>query len=105
MSDAGVRAKVEGIIVQCLKAMNQELQAPELTNPSLETSLFGPEGSLDSLGLVNLIADVEASVFEEFGKEVILADEKAISQENSPFESVQTLSAYVERLLSRETGD
>ena len=39
-------------------------------------------------------------ISEKFNKEIILADEKAMSQERSPFLSVKSLADYIEKLLN-----
>ena len=40
---------------------------------------FGPESSLDSLGLVTLIVEIEQNIEDEFGVEITIADEQAMS--------------------------
>lgn len=64
-----------------------------------KTKLYGSSGIFDSLSLVSLIADIEERISEEFDKDIILADEKAMSQKTSPFRNVETLTAYIEKLL------
>ena len=65
-----------------------------------DTKLFGAEGSLDSLGLVSLLIDVEQRLEEKFGVVVTIADDRAMSQRRSPFRTVGTLSDYVCALLA-----
>ena len=62
--------------------------------------IFGPGGPLDSLGLVNFLADLEWRLAGEFGRELVLASERAMSRSRSPFRDVVSLTAYVEELLS-----
>ncbi len=62
--------------------------------------IFGPEGALDSLGLVNFLADLEYRLAEEFGCELVLASEKAMSRSHSPFRDVTALTNYVIELLT-----
>ncbi len=64
-----------------------------------ETVLFGAEGRLDSLGLVNLIVAVEQRIQEDFGVTVTLADERAFSQRQSPFRTIATLASYIGGLI------
>jgi acyl carrier protein len=64
------------------------------------TPLIGRESPLDSLGLVTLIVDLEQRLAEEHGLHLILADDRAMSQRNSPFRSVGSLTEYVCRLLA-----
>jgi acyl carrier protein len=68
------------------------------TNAQLEVSaeapIFGPDSALDSLGLVALLLDIEDGL-RAIGCEVLLSDERAMSQKRSPFRSVPALVAYI----------
>lgn len=70
---------------------------------SADAVLFGGSGILDSLGLVQLIITTEQEIQEEFGAGFALADEKAMSQRNSPFQSISSLSDYITGLLDEAT--
>jgi hypothetical protein len=61
--------------------------------------IFGPGGPLDSLGLVNFLADLEYRLAEEFGRELVLASEHAMSRSRSPFRDTESLTEYVLALL------
>jgi hypothetical protein len=61
--------------------------------------IFGPGGALDSLGLVNFLADLEYRIAEVYGRDVVLASERAMSRGHSPFRDVTALSHYVVELL------
>ena len=63
--------------------------------------IFGGKAALDSLGLVNFLADLEYRLSEEFGREIVLASERAMSRESSPFRDVPALTAYAVELLGR----
>ena len=67
--------------------------------------LFGPGGALDSLGLVNFLADLEYRLAEEYGRELVLASERAMSRSRSPFRDVDALLAYVLELLAEPAGN
>jgi len=88
-------SKVQSIIIEALKEIGESRNEPELTQANPETILFGKNGCLDSISLVTLIADIEEVVSSEFDKEIIIADEKAFSQKNSPFKTVASLSDFV----------
>ncbi|MBI3894326.1 MAG: hypothetical protein HY313_00195 [Acidobacteria bacterium] len=66
------------------------------------TPLIGEHSVCDSLGLVNLIVDVEQRLQEEHGILLTLADERALSQKISPFRTVSSLVDYIERLIREE---
>lgn len=64
-----------------------------------ETLLYGPEASLDSLGLVTLIVEVEDRLRNLTGREILLVDERAMSANNSPFRTVGALLNHVQSLM------
>lgn len=65
-----------------------------------QTKLFGKGSDLDSLGLVNFIVSVEENINNAFDVSVSIADEKAMSQKNSPFKSVESLADYILELIN-----
>jgi hypothetical protein len=64
--------------------------------------LYGINGVMNSLSLVSLIVAVEEGIEAEFNRSVILANEKAMSQRNSPFASVRSLADYIVSILATE---
>lgn len=58
------------------------------------TALFGGEGFLDSMALVTLVVALEQGIEEKFGVSVTLADAAAMSQERSPYRTIQALAEY-----------
>lgn len=87
-------------IYNAVDEINEQLPKGKKLDKSLDTVLFGRPGKLDSLGLVSLIVAVEQNIQEEFGTAVTLADERALSQRNSPFRTIATLSEYIALLLN-----
>ncbi len=73
---------------------------PEAQRGAANPVIFGAGGTLDSLGLVNFLADLEYRLAGEFGREVVLASERAMSRSRSPFRDVEALTAYVVELLA-----
>jgi acyl carrier protein len=59
------------------------------------TVLVGTDAVLDSLGVVQLIVEVEQRVEEAHGVSVTLANDKAMSAKNSPFRTVGVLADHV----------
>lgn len=91
---------IEKIIIEALEELNEELENDSLNSPQKDTKLYGGSGALDSLALVSLITDLEERVSDEFDKDIVLADEKAMSQRTSPFRTVTSLTEYIEKLLA-----
>jgi acyl carrier protein len=84
-----VSALVIGILREVLGSKSRAIEL------SQDTPLIGQNSVLDSLGLVTLIVDLEQRMDEEFGICVTLADDRAMSQRNSPFRSVASLTDYI----------
>ena len=63
------------------------------------SELFGETGLLDSVGLVSLVVALEQEIEDQFGEQVSLADERALSQRHSPYRTVSTLADYAAGLL------
>ena len=91
--------RIENIIIESLKEYNQEKESTKLHNPTSKTRLYGEESIFVSMGLVYLITDIEEKISDEFSKNIVLADEKAMSQKTSPFKDVETLAKYIQNLL------
>ncbi|MEQ1804891.1 MAG: hypothetical protein ABL900_05890 [Burkholderiaceae bacterium] len=89
------KAAVIEIIYRALRSLNDELDEDRRVALAPDTRLFGPEASLDSLSLVSVIVDVESAVADELGRSISLTDDKAMSQEVSPFSNVTTLANYI----------
>jgi len=99
MTPAGRVEKIIQAIFRAVDEVNQELPEGQRLKKSLDTVLFGRSGVLDSVGLVNLIVAAEEKIEEEFGSTITIADERAMSQKNSPFRTIGTLVDYVSSLL------
>jgi D-alanine--poly(phosphoribitol) ligase subunit 2 len=93
---------VKQLVLNALKELNEQLDENKQLEVSENTVLFGRGSRLDSLGLVNLIVLVEEKANETFGASITLADERAMSQAQSPFRTVQSLSDYILMLLKEQ---
>jgi D-alanine--poly(phosphoribitol) ligase subunit 2 len=96
--------KVSRVVFEVIDEINKQLKDGKTLKQSEETVLFGKGGVLDSLGLVNLIVTAEQRVTKEFGVNVTLVDEKAMSEKVSPFKTIGTLSEYITKLLAEKSN-
>ena len=87
------------LIYNSIDDINQELPGDLQLQKTPNTILYGQSGKLDSFGLVNLIVAIEQNIEETYGKTIVLADEKAMSQERSPFRTIGSFGDYVALLL------
>ena len=98
-SEEEMQEKIEKIIIDTLKELNEELENETFLNPNSKTKLYGANGAMDSLALVSFIADLEDKISDKFEKDIILADEKAMSAKTSPFRNIESLTSYIKSLL------
>ena len=98
-SEEEMQEKIEKIIIDTLKDLNEELENEAFLNPNSKTKLYGGNGAMDSLALVSFIADLEDKISDEFEKDIVLADEKAMSAKTSPFRNIESLTSYIKSLL------
>lgn len=94
--------RVRAAIYRAVDEVNEGLPPERRLEKSPQTVLFGKGGRLDSLGLVGFIVEVEQKIEEEFNVSLTLADERAMSQQHSPFMTLDALSAYVALLLKED---
>ena len=88
------------LVVATVSREADDLGYDELRVPTAATALFGGESGVDSLSLVRLIAAVERAAQAHFDRNIVLADEKAMSMRSSPFRTVGTLADLVLQRLS-----
>ena len=87
--------KIDQIITEAIAEINSNLPKDKQFPISKETPLFGENANIDSLGFVNLLVNIEYNIEDEFNLSITIADEQAMSQKNSPFKTLGTLSDYV----------
>ena len=88
------------IVFDVIDEMNHEFPEQEGLNKSPSTVLYGPGGSLDSLGLVDLVMRIQEAIFEEYDVAIAVANEQVLSSEESPLRTVESLIQHVEGLLA-----
>ena len=96
--------KIREIIFESIEEINLQLAKDKQIQKSDDGVLYGPKSVLDSLGLVNLIIDIEQRFHDKTEISINLADEKALSQKNSPYLTVKSLSDYISKLLKVNTS-
>ena len=86
-------------VVSAIDELNETREEKIPTGDVLELGLYGNQGIFDSMHLVGFLALVEEKLEDEFGAEVVLASEKAVSRRVSPFSTVRRLVEFIEEEL------
>jgi acyl carrier protein len=97
-----MKKEIVKIVNYAVSQFANENGIKELRNPVPGTALFGSDSAIDSIGLVSIIVEIESRISEELDISVSLADEKAMSQKNSPFRTIKSLSDYIEDAIERQ---
>lgn len=94
--------QVEKIILDALETINDEMEDNEKMDFDAHSKLFGVGCPIDSLSLVSLIVDVEATINSMIDNPIALMDDRAVMRKKSPFESVKSLKEYIQELLGEQ---
>lgn len=89
------RADVLRDIFSAIERINELRQPNERLECAEETRLYGEGGPLDSLTLLALILDLEEAIGGRAGVALVLADERAVAQNRSPFRDIRSLAGHI----------
>ena len=99
-----MRERAFALVRTAVEELNEELEYESLDDVKDETPIFGGPDGIDSLSLVRLVVSLEGEIEREFGKHVVLADEKAMSMRNSPYRTVGALVEFITARLDSVGG-
>jgi len=92
-------------IYKSIDEVNSQMSKEEQLIKSPDTVLYGESSSIDSIGLINIIVTVEQNIEDDFEKSITLADQKAMSQKQSPFKTVESLAKYIQILIEEKKNE
>ncbi len=98
------RNDIAKIVLETLRELGEDLNIDALKIANEQTRLFGVKSSLDSIALVNFIADVEERISDELEIEIVLANQNAMSRTHSPFRKVSSCIDYIVELITNGTS-
>jgi acyl carrier protein len=99
------RAAILGAVLDAIRDTNAVLPPDRALEVTESATLLGHSGSLDSLGLVQLLVAVESRCQEATGRTITLTDAVVAALEENPFRTVRTLVAHIEERLALEPTD
>jgi acyl carrier protein len=94
------KTAAEEIVIKSLREAIEQAGIAVPAHLDAETVLVGKGAVLDSLGVVSLIVEIEQRVEADHGVSVTLANDKAMSQRNSPFRTVGVLTEHLLALVA-----
>lgn len=87
------------VVTRAVEELNESRQVKVLVEQGETAPLYGRGAPLDSLGLVSLILAIEQLVADELNRNITIADERAVSQQRSPFRTIGSLTSYITERL------
>ena len=93
----------EVVIIEVVRQIADE-RGIDVAQVDSETVLIGPEAFLDSVGLVSVVMEVEARLDEDFGAEVSLTSDAAMSRERSPLRTIGAIRDFVLEQVATPSG-
>lgn len=94
-----MKETVEELIQEAILELNEQLDEDRKISYSEDLKLIGVNAALESISFVTLIAILEDLISDRLDKNILIVNDRAFSQERSPFRSVGSLSDYVTGLL------
>lgn len=91
---------LEQIVYPAVDVVNGALPPSEGLKKEPGSVLFGLEGGLDSINLVNFIVIVEERFQKVTGRSLSLMSPEVMVMEESPFRTLGSLAAYIDRVSS-----
>lgn len=104
MKNIGLRDMIAQCLVDIL-SIHDEHKKITIDDIKNTTQLIGPHSVIDSLTLVSFIVDIEQKVNDKYDISITIVDERAMSQQTSPFKTIGTLAEYVQFLIKDQKKD
>ncbi len=93
---------IQRLVFEAIDDLNGTLPADMRLEKRLDLPLYVEHGTLDSLGIVDLVTIVEQCVGDKMGVILSLFNEQAASEGSNPFATVATLVDYVSSLIDQK---
>ncbi len=100
-SNKKCEVSLEIIIIECVVEACNAAGMIELGPIKAETTLYGNQGILDSLGLVTALIGIQRDMERKLGVTATIIDESVFSQNTSAFATVGSLVKYVRKRIER----
>lgn len=96
------KQEITVIVINQVEQLNETFPEVQKITVNENTVLFGNGSSIDSLSLVSVIVDLEMLFSDEHGFDISLTDDRAMTREISPFDSVTSLVDYIFEIINEK---
>jgi acyl carrier protein len=96
------KQEITAIVINQVEQINETFPDAQKITVNENTVLFGNGSSIDSLSLVSVIVDLEMLFSDEHGFDISLTDDRAMTKEISPFDSITSLVDYIFEVINEK---
>lgn len=96
------KQEITSIVINQVEQLNETFPDTQKIIVDENTVLFGNGSSIDSLSLVSVIVDLEMLFSDEHGFDISLTDDRAMTREISPFDSVASLVDFIFEIINEK---
>ena len=96
------KQEITTIVINQVEQLNETFSDVQKITVNENTVLFGNGSSIDSLSLVSVIVDLEMIFSDEYGFDISLTDDRAMTREVSPFDSITSLVNYLFEIINEK---
>jgi acyl carrier protein len=96
------KQEITTIVINQVEQLNDTFPDAQKITVTENTVLFGNGSSIDSLSLVSVIVDLEMLFSDEHGFDISLTDDRAMTREISPFDSITSLVDYIFEVINEK---
>ena len=96
------KQEITAIVINQVEQLNDTFPEAQKITVTGNTVLFGNGSSIDSLSLVSVIVDLEMLFSDEHGFDISLTDDRAMTREISPFDSVASLVDFIFEIINEK---
>jgi acyl carrier protein len=94
------KEKILDIVIENVLNLMETFPSDQQFSVDENTVLFGKDSLIDSLSVVTVIVDLETLFASDYGQEISLTDDRAMTRAISPFDTVRSLVDYIEELVN-----
>jgi acyl carrier protein len=92
-------AQLRDLVFAAIDELNEQRPPRERLAKSLDTTLTGEDGALDSLGFVNFIVALERRLDAAFGVSISLLDDERLDPTAAQFRTVRAFIEFLDQTL------
>lgn len=90
-------SKMLNIIYTAIDEVNKQQPPEYVLKKEKDEFLISEESAIDSLGLITLLINIEDKIQNEFDIKLDLVEENLISEQNTPFKTLDGLAKWLEK--------